>query len=224
LACSYGHVVGGHVGVHVDVHPHGLRVGLLGSVGRLLRRLHRLVEHLHVELEAERGDVPGLLVAEQVAGAAQLEVAHGDLEARAELGVVAQGAQALLGVLRQRGRRGVQQVGVGALARPADPPADLVELGQAEHVGALDDERVRLRDVDARLDDRRGHEDVGLAAQEAQHPLLELGLVELAVGHLERHVRGTGRAGARPSRRSSRRGCAGRTPARRGPSRGAGPA
>ena len=31
----------------------------------------------------------GLLVAEQVAGAAQLEVAHRDLEARAELGVVA---------------------------------------------------------------------------------------------------------------------------------------
>ena len=27
-------------------------------------RLHRLVEHLHVELEAERGDVAGLLVAE----------------------------------------------------------------------------------------------------------------------------------------------------------------
>ena len=34
----------------------------------------------------------GLLVAEQVAGAAQLEVAHRDLEARAELGVVAQRA------------------------------------------------------------------------------------------------------------------------------------
>ncbi len=55
----------------------------------LAPRLHGLVEHLHVQLEAERRDVAGLLVAEQVARAAQLEVAHRDLEARAELGVVA---------------------------------------------------------------------------------------------------------------------------------------
>ena len=42
----------------------------------------RLVQHLDVELEAERGDVAGLLGAEQVAGAADLEVAHRDREAR----------------------------------------------------------------------------------------------------------------------------------------------
>ena len=47
-----------------------------------------LVQHLDVELEAERGDVAGLLGAEQVAGAADLEVAHRDREAGAELGVV----------------------------------------------------------------------------------------------------------------------------------------
>src|SRR6185312_14841977 len=74
---------------------------------------------------------------------------------------------------------------VRALARAAHPAADLVELGEAEHVGALDDQRVRLRDVDARLDDARRDEDVGLAAQEAHHPLLELALLELAVGDLE---------------------------------------
>ena len=47
-----------------------------------------LVQHLDVELEAERGDVPRLLGAEQVAGAADLEVAHRDLEPGPELGVV----------------------------------------------------------------------------------------------------------------------------------------
>jgi hypothetical protein len=81
-----------------------------------LLRTHRLVEHAHVQLEAERGDVAGLLVAEQVAGAADLEVAHRDLEARAELGVVAQRAQALRRLLRQRGRARVQEVRVRALA------------------------------------------------------------------------------------------------------------
>ena len=52
---------------------------LAGSPGRG----ERLVEHLHVQLEAERGDVAGLLVAEQVAGAAHLEVAHRDLRSPA---------------------------------------------------------------------------------------------------------------------------------------------
>ena len=47
-----------------------------------------LGEHLDVQLEAERRDVTGLLVAEQIAGAANLEVAHRDREARAELGVI----------------------------------------------------------------------------------------------------------------------------------------
>ena len=57
------------------------------SPGQLV---HGLLEHLRVHLEADRGDVPALLVAEQVAGAADLEVGHGDLEAGAEVGVVAQ--------------------------------------------------------------------------------------------------------------------------------------
>ena len=63
--------------------------GVLRTVLVRVHLAHRLVEHLHVELEAERRDVAGLLVAEQVAGAAQLEVAHRDLEAGAQLGVVA---------------------------------------------------------------------------------------------------------------------------------------
>src|SRR3954454_8815388 len=187
LRLLVGDVVGGHVRVDVDVEAHGLRL-VLAREPLALARAHGLVEHRHVELEAERRDVAGLLVAEQVAGAADLEVAHRDLEPGAELGVVAQRAQALGRLLRQRGRARVQEVRVRALARAAHATADLVELGEAEQVGALDDQRVRLRDVDARLDDARRDEHVGLAAQEAHHPRLELLLVELAVGHLEAHA------------------------------------
>jgi transcription-repair coupling factor (superfamily II helicase) len=46
----------------------------------------------------------------------------------------------------------------------ADAPADLVELGEPEQVGALDDQRVRLRDVQPRLDDRGRDENVRVAA------------------------------------------------------------
>src|SRR3954468_15376023 len=188
LRLLVGDVVGRHVGVDVDVEAHGLRL-VISREALALARPDRLVEHAHVQLEAERRNVARLLVAEQVAGAADLEVPHRDLEAGAELGVVAERAQALRRLLGERGRARVQEVRVSALARAADTPADLVELGEAEEVGALDDQRVRLRDVDARLDDARRDEHVGLAAQEAHHPLLEVLLVELPVGDLERHVR-----------------------------------
>ena len=71
----------------------------------------------------------------------------------------------------------------------ADAPADLVELGEPERVGALDDERVRLRDVEARLDDRRRDEHVRVAGEEREHVLLELALAHLAVRDEEAELR-----------------------------------
>ena len=44
----------------------------------------RLLQHLLVKLEADLLDVAGLLVAEQIAGAANVEVVRGKLEAGAE--------------------------------------------------------------------------------------------------------------------------------------------
>ena len=89
-----GDVVGGQVGVDVEVEPHR-RLGRRPRLALRAQLLDRLVEQGDVELEADRGDVAGLLVAEQVARPAQLEVAHRDREAGAELGVVGERRQAL---------------------------------------------------------------------------------------------------------------------------------
>ena len=85
---------------HLDAHRRRDR-GLLA-----LQLVHRLLQHLRVHLEADRRDVAALLVAQQVAGAADLQVAHGDLEAGAQLGVVGQRLQA-------RRRLGREQLLVG---------------------------------------------------------------------------------------------------------------
>src|SRR5439155_26435863 len=53
----------------------------------------RLGHHLAVEVEADGGDVAGLLATEEVAGAPDLEVAHGDLEPAAEVGELAEGLE-----------------------------------------------------------------------------------------------------------------------------------
>ena len=75
----------------------------------------------------------------------------------------------------------VEEVRVGEEVGAADPSTDLVQLRKAQRVGALDDQRVRLWDVEPGLDDRRRDENVCISSQERQHPLLELALAHLPV-------------------------------------------
>ena len=67
------------------------------------------------------------------------------------------------------------------MVRAADAAAQLVELREAEAVGALDDDRVRGGHVDAGLDDRRADEQVDALRVEVAHHVLELALGHLAV-------------------------------------------
>ena len=97
---------------------------------------------LGVELEPDRGDVPRLLLAEQVARAADLEVVRREAEAAAQVVELLQDAQPLLGVGGDEMLARNQQVGVRPVMRPADAAAELVELRQTEGVGAVHDDRV----------------------------------------------------------------------------------
>ena len=95
----------------------------------------------------------------------------------------------LAGLLAHPLAAAVEQVRVGAPRRPPDAAAELVELGEPERVGPVDDDRVRVRDVEAGLDDRRADEDVGLAGGERDHHALEVALGHLAVADDEPRVR-----------------------------------
>src|SRR3954452_21774144 len=96
-----------------------------------------------------------LLGAENVAGATDLEVGQRDLETGAQLGRVEDRLQSLPSDIRQLAALAVEQVRVGAAGRSADATAQLIELGESERVGAVDDDRVRVGYIQARLDDRR---------------------------------------------------------------------
>ncbi len=171
----------------------------MGGVGQVDGQLDRLRpwlalelgdglrDHLDVEVVADGGDVAGLVAAEQVPRPADLQVPQRDLEPGAELGVVADGAQALVGLLGEDPVDGMEQIGVGPLAGPSHPAAQLVELPQAEEVGPIDDQRVDGGHVDARLDDGRAHQHVVRPLPEVEHHLLEGALVHLAMG--DRHPR-----------------------------------
>src|SRR3546814_6529040 len=70
---------------------------------------------------------------------------------------------------------------VSGRRRPPDPAAQLIERCDAEAVGALDNQCVRARDIEAGFDDRRRHQHVIFAVVKGAHPLLDLARRHLAV-------------------------------------------
>ena len=139
------------------------------------------LHHLAVHIEADGFDVAMLLAAEKIACAAKFQVERGDAEASAEVAEFLEGGEALARDRCKRGFRWDQQVRVGALIGAADAAAQLVELGEAEAIGAIDDDGVGARDVEAVFDNGGGEEDVRFAANEFQHHFFELVFAHLAV-------------------------------------------
>ena len=123
----------------------------------------------------------GLLAAEQVTRAANLQVLHGQLQARAELVVGRHGLQTLVGNLAEGLVHRVQEVRVGALASTTHASAQLVQLAQAVVLGVVHDERVRVRDVQAGLHDGRAHQHIEAALPEVHDNLLQARLAHAAV-------------------------------------------
>ena len=164
---------------------------MLRSAGafRLLERAlalllqNRFFEQLQVHVVADGHHVARLLRAEQVARTTDLEVAHRDLEAGAELRVFADGLEALFRDLGEDFALAERQIGVGVPARTADAAAQLMQLREAELVGVLDNEGVDVRDVDAGLDDGRADEDLDVAVREGLHHVAEPFLAHFAVRH-----------------------------------------
>ena len=150
--------------------------------------LHRLLEQPHVHVESDRPDVPVLLAAQQIAGAAQFQVERRDLETRTEVAELLQRRQPLARDLAEFGVLGNQQISVGAAVRPADAAAQLVQLRKPVPLGVLDDHRVRQRDVEAVLDDGGAHEHVVFVPHEAEQHLLQFRLAHLPVPHADAAV------------------------------------
>ena len=174
-----------------------------------------LLEQLHVHLEADGIDVTALLAAEQIAGAADLEVERRHAEAAAEVAELLDRREPLLRDRRQIVFRRNQQIGVRGPIGSPDAAAQLIELRQAVAVGAVDDDRVGVRDVEAVLDDRRRQQDVELPARRNRASRARARPRPSARGRRRRALRARGAGSGCRSRRSTRRGCGRSTPGRR---------
>ena len=148
---------------------------------QLLQLAHGLLQQRAVQLVADRRDVPALLRAQDVAGAAQLQVAHGDREAGAHLAELLDRPQPPRRLRRQVPVLIDQQVAVRPVLVPPHAAAQLVQVGQAVAVGVVDEDRVGVGNVEPALDDRRRQQNVELVSHEAEHHLFQLGLGHLPV-------------------------------------------
>src|SRR5687768_1418946 len=133
---------------------------------------HRALEKLEVEAETDLLDLSGLFLAEQLAGAANLEVLGREREARTEVLQGLDSLEPLARVLGQGSHGRGEEVRECAVMGAADAAAQLVQLCEAEAVGAVDQDRVGGRHVDAGLDDGRADEDLESAVIEIEHQLL----------------------------------------------------
>ena len=132
----FGDVVRGDANVEAEIE---LGFGFVGS-GFAFHFADGALEHLGVELEADGFDVAALLAAEHVACAAEFEIEGGDFESGAEVGKFFQRGEAAARDGREFDFRREQQIGVGAAVGAADASAQLVKLGEAQAVGAIDRE------------------------------------------------------------------------------------
>ncbi len=113
----------------------------------------------------------------------------GQLEAGAEIIERLQDLQTLFRGDAQGLVLGRGQVGIGAGFRATDTTADLIELSQAEHVGAVDDQGVGGRHVETGFDDGRRQQHIVLAFIEGVHNVFESRGRQLAVADNELDLR-----------------------------------
>ena len=167
------------IGRQVDAHARRLHAGVVIAA----RLGHCLAQHLRKQVKAHARQVAVLLGAHKRAGTTDLQVAHGDAHAAAqvlELGKRGQARRCLLGE-RQLARE--HKVRIGLRGRATHTALELVELRQAKALRVLDDERVGGRVIDAALHDGRGDEHVDLFGRELNHHILDLARAHLAVRH-----------------------------------------
>ena len=136
-----------------------------------------------IHVVAHLADEATLFGAEDIAGTAYVEVAHGDVEAAADGGELLDGTQAALGVVGQGEVGGDEQVAESLAVRASHAAAHLVQVAEAKLLRVVDDHRVGVGDVQAVLHDAGGHQHVDVALQEAHQRLLGLLAVHAAVGH-----------------------------------------
>ena len=145
--------------------------------------LNRFGEELRVEIKPDRRNVSRLFATEQITSTANLKVRERQLEAGAKVRRIKDRLQSLPCNLAQRILLAIEEVAPGATTASPNTATQLIELRQAELIGAVNNDRVRIWNVETRLNDGGTDKNVHLATDELPHHALELAILHLSVTH-----------------------------------------
>ena len=82
-----------------------------------------------------------------------------------------------------------EQISVGFVLGPADASAQLIKIGQTKSIRAIDDNRVRVRNIETALDNRRANQHVDFSRDEARHDRFQFIRIHLAMADVDLRIR-----------------------------------
>ena len=145
----------------------------------------RFAQQLAVEVVTDSRHMAVLGPAQDAAGAADLQIPHGDPEAAAHVGEFPDGGKAFFRHFPQDPVPLIHQKGVGGTAGTADPAPQLIELGQAHSVGVANDNGIDVGNIHTGLDNGGRDQDIDLAADKIIHEIFQLGFGHAAMAEFD---------------------------------------
>ena len=97
--------------------------------------------------------------------------------------------QTFFSVCAERGIGLREQIGIGLMVRAADPPAQLMQLGQAKLIGAIHDDGVSTGHVNSGFNNRGTQQHVKTLVVKVAHHMLQLTFAHLAMGDADARLR-----------------------------------
>src|SRR5439155_22628953 len=133
-------------------------------------------------------DVSTLSGAENTAGAANLQIAHGNSKPGAERAVLFDGVDSFARGADHHELARQQKVSVRFVLGTPDPPAQLIQIGQAETIRAINDNGVGIWNVQAAFDDGGADQHIDVSHDKAMHHRFQFIGIHLAVAKLNARI------------------------------------
>ena len=119
--------------------------------------------------------------AQNAACAANLQIPHGDAKTRPQRAILFDGANALARSADCHHFARQKQIRVCLVLGSADASTQLIQIGEAKLIRAIDDDRVCIRNVETAFDDCRANEHVRFSGNESRHHRFQFVCVHLAM-------------------------------------------
>src|SRR5271165_3602692 len=154
-----------------------------------LQFFHRLLQYLAIQIKSDVDDMPALSSAENVSGSSDLQISHSNFESRSKSGMLFNGVDSPSSRANCHHVSRKQKVCVGLVLGSPNSTSQLIQIGQTEPVCSVDDNGVRVRNVQATLDDGCRNQHIRFPANKLLHNLFQLVFVHLAMPYVNSRAR-----------------------------------